>query len=296
MVEEEDDIIKEITEKTCNIIEINAPSRRWQVDQIIKVLTLAGKYINDESICCLLQLIAATPEIQAYSVTKMFSALEQNMMQDALAKVTLWCIGEFGHLLRNQDVEIQKSSVFAVMNNLLEQNCNKGVKSYILNCCIKLFSRFSGNMPEIQPFLQRLMKDVDSDIQQRAFEYLNIIRSTRLSFEQKKGLLEEIPISRISANLFDKKPIDVGGELKNTSSVPLVKLEITNITTGTGGPGPARQGGSINDDFLNMLGDEMTTPNLQSPNPSIQNPSKPATANDFMDLMGGDFDIVGNHH
>ena len=100
LVEEDDEFIKEITEKTCNIIEVNAPSRRWQVDSIIKVLTLAGKYINDESICCLLQLIAATPEIQGYSLTKMFSALEQNMLQDALAKVTLWCLGEFGNLIQ----------------------------------------------------------------------------------------------------------------------------------------------------------------------------------------------------
>lgn len=290
MVEEEDDIIKEITEKTCNIIEVNAPSRRWQIDQIIKVLALAGKYINDESICCLLQLIAATPEIQAYSVTKMFSALEQNMMQDALAKVTLWCVGEFGQLLRNREVEIQTSSVISAMNTLIEQNCNKGVKSYILNCCIKLYSRFDGQISDMIPILQKLLRDSDADIQQRSFEYLNIIRSTRLTMEQKKSLLEEIPISRISANMFNSKPVDVGGEVKATSTQGPVSLGLSNLTPATGSSVPIKPVSS-NDDFLNILGDDIV-PVQTAPVQPVQ-PTQAPPAGGFIDLMGGDFDLVG---
>lgn len=290
MIEEEDDIIKDVTEKTCNIIEVNAPSRRWQVDQIIKVLTLAGKYINDENICCLLQLIAATPEIQAYSVMKMFSALEQNMMQDALAKVTLWCIGEFGQLLRNGEVQIQRNSVFEVMHSLLEQKCNKGVKSYILNCCIKLFARFNGSIPEIEEVFKKLSRDVDPDIQQRAFEYSNIIKSSRLSLDQKIALLEEIPISRISANIFNSKPVDIGGEVKAISESDPVELGIGNITTGTTGPtGGQKQ--SNNDDFLNMWEDDKLA---QTQPTQLQAQPKVSGGNDFMDLMGDDFSMGGS--
>jgi AP-1 complex subunit gamma-1 len=290
MIEEEDDIIKDVTEKTCNIIEVNAPSRRWQVDQIIKVLTLAGKYINDENICCLLQLIAATPEIQAYSVMKMFSALEQNMMQDALAKVTLWCIGEFGQLLRNGEVQIQRDSVFEVMHSLLDQKCNKGVKSYILNCCIKLFARFNGNIPEIEEVFKKLSRDVDPDIQQRAFEYSNIIKSSRLSLDQKIALLEEIPISRISANIFNRKPVDIGGEVKAISDSDPVELGIGNITTGTTGPtGGQKQ--SNNDDFLNIWEDDKPA---QTQPTQLQAQPKVSGGNDFMDLMGDDFSMGGS--
>lgn len=291
MIEEEDDIIKDVTEKTCNIIEVNAPSRRWQVDQIIKVLTLAGKYINDENICCLLQLIAATPEIQAYSVMKMFSALEQNMMQDALAKVTLWCIGEFGQLLRNGEVQIDRAAVFEVMLSLLEQKCNKGVKSYILNCCIKLFARFNGNIPEIESIFQKLVRDVDPDIQQRAFEYSNILKSTRLSINQKMSLLDEIPVSSISANIFNSKPVDIGGEVRTVAASDPVELGIGKITTGTTG-NTGGQKISSNDDFLNMWDD---TPVQTQPVKTVQPPQKPQSSNDFMDLMGDDdFGMQGN--
>ena len=99
--ESEDEIINEVTEKLCSIIEIYAPTRRWQVDKIIRVLTLAGRHVTDDSIGTLLQLIAATSELQAYSISKIFSALKENLYQDALARVNFWCIGEFGELIRD---------------------------------------------------------------------------------------------------------------------------------------------------------------------------------------------------
>ena len=250
LVEEEDEMIKEITEKTCHIIEVNAPSRRWQVDQIIKVLTRVGKYVTDDSICCLLQLVAATPEIQAYSLVKMFSSLEQNMMQDALAKVTLWCIGEFGHLINSGEVQISKEGIFSVMTDLLEQKCSKSVKAYILNCCIKLYARFDGNIPGVHLMFQMLASDSDVDIQQRSFEYSNILKSTRLSFEQKKGLLEEIPVSRISANIFNRKPVDIGGEVKS-----LPGDSEAAVSLGFGGVNMRQRAGEeMEEDFIGLSG------------------------------------------
>ena len=52
--ESDDEIIHEVTEKLCSIIEIYAPTRRWQVDKIIRVLTLAGRHVTDDSIGTLL--------------------------------------------------------------------------------------------------------------------------------------------------------------------------------------------------------------------------------------------------
>jgi len=211
--------------------------------------------VSDDSICCLLQLIAATPEIQAYSLVKMFASLEQNMMQDALAKVTLWCIGEFGHLVQSGDVQITKEAIFSVMTGLLEQKCSKGVKAYILNCCIKLYARFDGNIPGIQVVFQKLGKDVDVDIQQRAFEYSNIIKSTRLSIQQKKALLEEIPVSRISANIFNSKPVDIGGEVKSLPNDPSVQFSLDGFGANGASKSKTQKQNILEEDFLGILGE-----------------------------------------
>lgn len=212
----------------------------------------------------------------------MFSALEQNMMQDALAKVTLWCIGEFGHLLVNGEVQIERQAIISSMNSLLEQKCNKGVKSYILNCCIKLFARFNGDTQGIQEIFTKLASDSDVDIQQRAFEYGNIAKSTRLSFEQKKSLFEEIPVSRISANVFNSKPVDIGGEIKNAPQAERVTLSMKGATG-------VVASSSNNDGLLDLLDEPGMTPNASKNESQPAQPTQPASNN--MNLM--DLDLMG---
>ena len=40
-----------------------APSRRWYVDTLIKVLVLAGNYVNEESTSSFIHLVTGTPEL-----------------------------------------------------------------------------------------------------------------------------------------------------------------------------------------------------------------------------------------
>jgi AP-1 complex subunit gamma-1 len=101
IVEAEDDFIAELTESAIRIIENNSPNRSWQINQSLRVLTLAGKHLKDDSICTFLQLIAATPKLQSASITQIFFVLRENILQNALARVCLWCIGEFGEFIQS---------------------------------------------------------------------------------------------------------------------------------------------------------------------------------------------------
>jgi AP-1 complex subunit gamma-1 len=60
---------------------------------------LAGNYVKDESLSSLIHLISSTSQLQTYSVHKIFFCLRENLNQDGLIKVGLWCVGEFGGLL-----------------------------------------------------------------------------------------------------------------------------------------------------------------------------------------------------
>ena len=55
IVEAEDDFIAELTETTIRIIENCSPNRSWQINQSLRVLTLAGRHLKDDSICTFLQ-------------------------------------------------------------------------------------------------------------------------------------------------------------------------------------------------------------------------------------------------
>lgn len=55
------DFMEELTSKICAIVNKHTPNRRWHIDTVIKVLTLAGNYIKEESIFSLIHLICSTP-------------------------------------------------------------------------------------------------------------------------------------------------------------------------------------------------------------------------------------------
>ena len=99
IVEADDDFVPELTQSSIKIIEKNSPNRSWQIQQSLRVLTLAGKHLKDDSISTFLQMIAATPQQQSDTVSKLYFALKENIYQNALARVCQWCIGEFGEII-----------------------------------------------------------------------------------------------------------------------------------------------------------------------------------------------------
>lgn len=65
----------------------------------------------------MINLIAANPELQQHSISKLYLELSTNMKQDGLAKVGLWCMGEFGDKLINQ--AITQDNVVELVSDIL---------------------------------------------------------------------------------------------------------------------------------------------------------------------------------
>lgn len=203
LIECEDEVVTLATQTVCTIIEYHAPHRRWQVDNLTRVLSLAGKYVSDDSICTFLQLIAATNELQAYAIVKTFSALRDNIYQDALARVTFWVIGEFSNLIHNGEARVQISEIFSKMADLISDNCDQTIKCYILNCLVKMYVKIPGIESHISKMIQSMTTDEHDETQQRAFEYYNIINCDALNLEQKASIMDAMPVAQKSAKIFN---------------------------------------------------------------------------------------------
>ncbi|KTF81410.1 hypothetical protein cypCar_00028879 [Cyprinus carpio] len=76
-----------------------APSKRWHIDTVMRVLTTAGSYVRDDSVPNLIQLITNSVEMHAYTVQRLYKALLDDISQQPLVQVASWCIGEYGDLL-----------------------------------------------------------------------------------------------------------------------------------------------------------------------------------------------------
>ncbi|CDJ68618.1 gamma-adaptin, putative [Eimeria necatrix] len=84
--------------------ETHAPTRRWQFDATLKLLCLAGQYVEESAGNELLSVVLRTPELQSYAVHKLFFCLREGSANSpVLAKTALYCVGEFGDLLVAKD-------------------------------------------------------------------------------------------------------------------------------------------------------------------------------------------------
>lgn len=177
-----------------------APNKRWHVDTMLRVLKLAGNYVKEQILSSLVRLIATTPELQTYSVQKLYSGLKGDISQEGLTLTAAWVIGEFGdNLLRGGSYEeeelvkeVRESDIVDLFESILNSTyATQIVTEYIITASMKLTTRLS-DATQIDR-LRRLMvsrrSDLSVEIQQRAVEYNNLFSYDGI----RLGVLERMP-------------------------------------------------------------------------------------------------------
>lgn len=56
-----------------------APNKKWHIDTVMKVLTLSEGFVREEYISQIIQVIATTPELHQYSVSKAYFSMKENL-------------------------------------------------------------------------------------------------------------------------------------------------------------------------------------------------------------------------
>lgn len=74
----------ELSNKICLICEKYAPTKKWHIDTVIKVLTMSGSSVQEEYISQIITVIATTAELHSYSVAKVFRLMQDNINQMGL--------------------------------------------------------------------------------------------------------------------------------------------------------------------------------------------------------------------
>lgn len=147
-------------------------------------MTLAGNHVRDESINSLIHIISATPELQTYAIYKLFFSLRENITQDGLAKVGLWCIGEYSTILisgsttgpDNTPITVTQEDIVDLFDKVLSRhNLSEQVKEYALTALIKLYTKFSFKKDKIRELIDSQTTSPSLEVQQRACEYLQLL-------------------------------------------------------------------------------------------------------------------------
>lgn len=177
-----------------------APNKRWHIDTMLRVLKLAGNYVKEQILSSFVRLIATTPDLQTYSVQKLYAGLKADITQEGLTLAGTWVIGEYGDLLlrggqyEEEELvkEIRESEVVDLFETILgSAYATQIVAEYIITSAMKLTSRLKepSQIDRIRRSLSNRASDLSIEIQQRAVEYGNLFAYDDI----RRGVLERMP-------------------------------------------------------------------------------------------------------
>ncbi|KAK8135889.1 hypothetical protein PG984_003829 [Apiospora sp. TS-2023a] len=181
-----------------------APNKRWHVDTMLRVLTLAGNFVKEPIMSSFIRLVATTPELQTYAVQKLYVNLKKDITQESLTQAGAWCIGEFGDLLlrggqyEEEELvsEVKEHEIIDLFSMILNSSYATQVATeYIITALIKLSTRLN-DAPQIER-VRRLIQfhstSLDVEVQQRSVEYNNLFAYDEI----RRGVLEKMPPPQI---------------------------------------------------------------------------------------------------
>lgn len=258
-------------------------------------------------------MIATTPDLQTYSVEKLYAALKEDITQEGLTLAGSWVIGEYGDALlrgsQHEEQELVKEVKESDIVDLLETILNSSyagliVQQYIITASIKLTTRLNdpAQVERLRRLLQRYGTNLDVETQQRAVEYGNLFGNDQI----RRGVLEKMPPPEIreeqrvfgeatkkrQSKIIKKKPAQAATEdllldLMGDSGVP---AETNGTANGTGsqdlladilgGGGPST---SSQSNVANIM-DLFNAGPASSPAPTQSQPAPQAASTD---LLGG---------
>jgi len=160
--------------------------------------------VKEQILSSFVRLIATTPDLQTYSVQKLYASLKEDITQEGLTLAGSWVIGEYGDaLLRGGQYEeeelvreVKESDIVDLFETILNSSYSGlVVTQYIVTASMKLTTRLRepSQIERMRRLLQRFGTNLDVEIQQRAVEYVNLF-----GFDQvRRGVLEKMPAPEI---------------------------------------------------------------------------------------------------
>ncbi|KAI1133894.1 Adaptor protein complex AP-1 gamma subunit [Hypoxylon sp. FL0543] len=294
-----------------------SPNKRWHIDTMLRVLTLAGNYVKEPIMASFVRLVATTPELQTYAVQKLYANLKKDITQESLTQAGAWCIGEYGDsLLRGGQYEeeelvqeVKEHEIIDLFATILNSSYATQVTTeYIVTALVKLSTRLSdpSQIERIKRLLQFHQTSLDVEVQQRAVEYGNLFSYDDI----RRGVLEKMPPPQIKeesrvlgeATKKTKKAANRRSKLIAKPATDQDLLDLMGDSTTTTAPLASPTNGSqSNADLLaDILGGSTTpAPTAASPPPQASNTASimdlfsqgsapsPAPAGSGLDALSG---------
>ncbi|KAF8335471.1 Adaptor protein complex AP-2 alpha subunit [Cantharellus anzutake] len=279
-----------------------ATSYKWYVDTILELISSAGDHVGDEVWYRVVQITTNTEDLQEYAAKAVFEHLKSPTCHESLVKVAGYILGEYGHIVANEPGYSPMDQFQALQ--LKSQFSSASTRALLLSTYLKWANVFPEIKEHVVNVFERYQHVLDSELQQRACEYL-IIAKRPDEDELLPRICEEMPpfperestlLSRLNAKHLDtgdKRTWVIGGKEANQDrEVSAKKFGTIRRPRGTAGstkdttsapgstPDVPTQSSTGETDLLGDLAGLAIGPTPASNN-VISNPSVPSGAGNF---------------
>ncbi|GAA5826746.1 hypothetical protein JCM11251_002878 [Rhodosporidiobolus azoricus] len=286
-----------MTTQVCLAAERFAPNRRWHIDTVLRVLKLAGNYVREEVLSSFIRLVTHTPDLQSYTVYKLYTALRADVSQEALTLAGVWTIGEYGDVLLQggttaasegdedggavaAEAVNEKDVIDLLEKILVSPYTNTNIRQFVLTALTKLSTRFQqpDQIARLGKALHAFDSSVELELQQRAVEFGKLLQLEGI----RGGVLERMPPPEIKATVMgtvsEKRPV---GSLRRDKDA-LLDLMGDETASPTSAVAPAAQQQTTQDLLADIFGSNDALAPSSATSPTA--PSNPV--NDIMSLFG----------
>lgn len=288
-------IREEMVLKIAILTEKYATDAKWYIDISLKLLAMAGDHVSDEVWQRVIQIVTNNEELQAYAALTILDSVKLESTHDTLVKIGGYLLGEFGHLIADNKGCSPIEQFLVLQSKMMA--CSETTRALLLSTFVKFTNLFPEIKPQLLQMFQFYSHSPDSELQQRACEYLTL--ASLPEDDLLRTVCDEMPpfsertsvlLSRLhqkSVGTSDKRTWVVGGKDANADKKEVIMAQQTGLkrsftaivngttTSPTNGSSrsttdtsPITKNPSSSNDLagldLNNHTDEAKTPNLAS--------------------------------
>lgn len=279
-------IREEMVLKIAILTEKYATDVQWYVDISLRLIAMAGDHVSDEVWQRVIQIVTNNEELQVYAAQNALEYLKQEHCHETLVKIGAYILGEFGHLIADQPRCSPIEQLIALQSKLAPSASD--TRAMILSCFIKFVNLFPEIKPQLLGMFELYTHTLDSELQQRACEYLALARMP--TDDLLRTVCDEMPpfperesalLSRLHhkhANTSDRRTWVVGGKAANMDPTELKQggLKRTFSTAARGAANGRTNGGGGQGGVSDLAGLDMS--NMGPAEPKALKPPNLASA------------------
>jgi AP-2 complex subunit alpha len=167
-------IREEMVLKIAILTEKYATDVQWYVDISLRLIAMAGDHVSDEVWHRVIQIVTNNEELQVYAAQNILQYVKAEHCHETLVKIGGYLLGEFGHLIA-EDKGCSPIEQFMALQGKM-QGCSSSTRAIILSSFIKFVNLFPEIKPRLLYVFDAYSHTLDSELQQRACEYLALAR------------------------------------------------------------------------------------------------------------------------